>query len=91
MYIGRYLLILFTVKAYSWVKSSIRDPVPRNAVEGGKDSDGSPIYVGVANFQGHEAPCKVIPRRREALLGWNGTEHHVTNYKVGTIRIRSKT
>lgn len=68
--------------AYYWVQSSTRENVPANAVKGGKDSDGSDVYVGLALHAGDELPCKVVPRRRQAFVSHSGKEIQVTDYKV---------
>lgn len=58
------------------------EPVPSNAVIGGKDLDGSTIYVGMAKHYNHELPAKVIPQRRYAAVSYAGQEHSVKKYKV---------
>lgn len=67
--------------------SNVRAPLPHNAVEGGRDSDGAPIYVGLAFHQGEELPAKVIPRRQCAYVCVGGNEISVTNYKVRFISL----
>lgn len=60
----------------------MRAPLPPNAVEGGRDSDGSPIYVGLAFHRGEELPAKVIPRKHSAYVCVSGNEVPVSNYKA---------
>jgi len=67
---------------YNWVGSAPGHPVPFNAVPGGRDADGSIIYIGRAYFQGDQLPCKVIPQRRVAYVSYNSREHAVHNYEI---------
>lgn len=70
---------------YFWVQSNTRAALPPNAVPGGKDSDGSPIYIGLATHQGDELPVKIVPRRHEAYVCYAGKEVPVSNYKVSAV------
>ncbi|KAK9872211.1 hypothetical protein WA026_017010 [Henosepilachna vigintioctopunctata] len=69
-------------QSYFWVNSSRGQPVPPNAVICGKDKDGSDIYVGLAHYSGDELPAKVVPRRREAYVSYDGKEISVAEYKL---------
>lgn len=69
--------------SYHWVNSYRGREAPPNAVCCGVDRDGSEIYVGQAFFSGDELPAKIIPRRREAYICYDGREIPITDYKVG--------
>lgn len=58
--------------------------VPANAVAGGHDKDGGPIYVGRAKFSSDLLPAKVVPNHRTAYVSFVGDEHRVANYEVKT-------
>lgn len=62
--------------------SSLGRGLPPNAVQGGRDTDGSAIYVGKARFMGDELPCKVIPSKRQAYVSHNCREHPVSSFEV---------
>lgn len=56
--------------------------LPENAVTGGRDSDGSQIYVGRAFHAGDMLPAKVIPDKGVAYVSHNGEEHPKDNFDV---------
>lgn len=62
--------------------SNIRNPLPRDAVLGGRDSDGSPIYVGRSPHDGALLPCKVLPTKQAAYVSTDGMEISKQNYDV---------
>lgn len=64
------------------MESNNRAAFPENAVEGGRDKDGSIIYVGLASYEGDELPAKLVPQRGNAYVSHNGKEIVVSNYKV---------
>jgi hypothetical protein len=66
-----------------WVPAS-GGSIPANAVQGGRDKDGSPIYVGRARFSSDLLPAKVVPNLRTACVSFAGAEHPVANYEVKT-------
>lgn len=66
----------------TWVHSSVRDALPRDAILGGRDSDGSPIYVGRATHQGAVLPCKILPTKQAAYVGTDFQEILKHNYEV---------
>ncbi|KAF2884505.1 hypothetical protein ILUMI_21679 [Ignelater luminosus] len=70
------------MSGYSWVPSSFGRALPPNAVQGGRDSDGSIIYVGKTRYMGDELPCKVIPQKRAAYVSHNCREHQVSSFEV---------
>ncbi|XP_043478942.1 natterin-3-like [Leptopilina heterotoma] len=68
--------------AYKWLRRSAGTPVPHTAVEGGRDVDGSSIYVGRAFHEGDMIPAKVIPDKNVAYVAWGGQEHPKSSYEV---------
>lgn len=78
--------LIFT--AYLWIPSSIGNTIPPNALLGGRDSDGSPIYVGRSTFQGDELPCKIVPNQNAAYVSYDGAEHLVERFDVKPVQIR---
>lgn len=56
--------------------------LPENAVVGGRDSDGSTIYVGRAFHDGDMVPAKVIPNKGVAFVCHSGEEHPKESYEV---------
>src|SRR5690349_12831666 len=57
-------------------------PLPRNAILGGRDSDGAQIYVGRAMHEGDLIPCKVLPTKKVAYLAHNGVEIPKHNFEI---------
>jgi hypothetical protein len=57
-------------------------PLPRDAVLGGRDVDGSQIYVGRASHDGETIPCKVIPTKQVAYISYNGSEISKHNFDI---------
>lgn len=56
--------------------------VPKDAVVGGRDTDGAQIYVGRASHEGDLLPCKVIPSKKVAYVAYNGSEITKQNYEI---------
>lgn len=67
-----------------WERSNIRSRVSGNALQGGRDSDGSLIYVGRALHSGVNLPAKVIPTKNACYVSYNGKEVLVENFEVLT-------
>lgn len=66
------------------MSATSRSPLPRNAVLGGKDTDGAPIYVGRAHHHGDQIPCKVMPSKQIAYVPYNGSEIPIHNFDILT-------
>lgn len=64
--------------------------MPENAVVGGRDSDGSTIYVGRAYHEGDMLPAKVIPDKNVAYVCHNGEEHPKDEFEVNNTKINNK-
>lgn len=56
--------------------------MPETAVTGGRDIDGSTIYVGRAFHDGDMIPAKVIPDKNIAYVCHNGEEHQKHDFEV---------
>lgn len=56
--------------------------MPRDAVLGGRDTDGAQIYVGRAEHQGDLLPCKVMPSKKIAFISHNGAEIAKHNFDI---------
>lgn len=59
---------------YYWQSWSAGQPVPFQAVKGGMDTDGTPIYVGRGYHNGDQLPAKVVPSKSHAYVAWGGQE-----------------
>ncbi|XP_018572194.1 natterin-3 [Anoplophora glabripennis] len=68
--------------AYYWVDSETRSVFPTTAIEGGRDLDGSTLYVGRAYHEGDWIPAKIIPQKHAAYVSYGGLEHLKTRYQV---------
>ncbi|KAG8744445.1 hypothetical protein FRC10_010115 [Ceratobasidium sp. 414] len=57
--------------------------IPQGALVGGKDSDGTPLYIARTFFEGGIHPGKVSPNfKKGAIIGYDGEEIEVENYEV---------
>ncbi|KOX67602.1 hypothetical protein WN51_08704, partial [Melipona quadrifasciata] len=70
------------IKAYRWLSRSAGQSMPPTAVVGGRDIDGSTIYVGRAYHEGDMLPAKVIPDKNVAYVCHNGEEHPKHDFEV---------
>lgn len=59
-----------------------RDHVLHNAVIGGKDIDGVPIYIGLAEHRRDTLPAHVDPRRKTVHVSWGGKQVSCSRYEV---------
>lgn len=60
------------------------DAVPANAMQAGKEADGTPLYVAKAHYNGSVQPGKVRRGFGGALVPYGGQEVRVEEYKVLT-------
>ncbi|XP_015117986.1 natterin-3 [Diachasma alloeum] len=67
---------------YRWVSRHVGQGVPHNAVQGGRDIDGSTIYVGRAYHNGDVIPAKVIPDKQVAYVSHGGEEHSKSEFEI---------
>ncbi|EZA57286.1 hypothetical protein DMN91_003147 [Ooceraea biroi] len=68
--------------AYRWISRTGTQSLPENAVTGGRDCDGSTIYVGRAFHDGDLLPAKVIPDKNVAYVCHGGEEHPKDNFEI---------
>ncbi|XP_043267817.1 uncharacterized protein [Venturia canescens] len=68
--------------AYRWTSRTVGQSLPPGAVVGGRDCDGSTIYVGRAYHNGDMLPAKVIPERNAVYVCHGGEEHSKHEYEV---------
>lgn len=56
--------------------------IPSNAVVGGEDHHGVPLYVGRALHDRSLIPGKINPNLGSCFVGWNGNEFEKTEFEV---------
>ena len=66
---------------YYW-KPCNSGAVPEDAIIGGRDKDGTDLYVGRAFYQGDMLPAKIAPSHGCAYVCYGGNEHRVMQYEV---------
>ncbi|KAM7348611.1 uncharacterized protein ACRADG_007888 [Cochliomyia hominivorax] len=64
-----------------WI-SATADSMPEDALEGGRDADGDPIYVGRVFKDGDLIPAKIIPNKGGAYVAYGSEEHKEENFQV---------
>lgn len=57
-------------------------PIPDRAIFGGKDRDGSIIYVARSLYAGIKLPAKAIPSKRACYVSFGGLEILVERFEV---------
>ncbi|PBC29177.1 natterin-3-like [Apis cerana] len=67
---------------YRWLNRSAGQSLPETAILGGRDVDGSSIYVGRAFHEGDMLPAKVIPDKHVAYVCYNGEEHSKHDFEI---------
>ncbi|CRK89235.1 CLUMA_CG002994, isoform A [Clunio marinus] len=77
-----YEVLVYKRPSLQWMSTNSHSPLPRNAVLGGRDTDGAEIFVGRASHAGDVMPCKVIPSKRVAYVSYNGSEVSMHNFEV---------
>ncbi|XP_026666845.1 uncharacterized protein LOC108633130 [Ceratina calcarata] len=70
------------MSVYRWTTRRAGQGVPSNAVHGGRDIQGSTIYVGRAYHEGDMLPAKVIPDNNVAYVCHAGQEHAKYEFEV---------
>lgn len=65
-----------------WVTTTSRAALPNNSVLGGRDTDGSPIYVGRSTHGTDLIPAKVIPSKQIAYISHAGSEISKHSFEV---------
>ena len=67
--------------AQDWVRVT-DGRMPANALRGGNEADGTPLYVARAHYEGTLHPGKARANAREAFIAYGGREIAVSNYEV---------
>lgn len=65
-----------------WISWRQGQPLPAHAVVGGRDCDGSTIYVGRLQHNRDLLPAKVIPMKNVAYVCYDGKEISYTSCEV---------
>jgi len=56
--------------------------VPPNAVEGGRNDDGTPTYIGRFPFNGTITPGEIVPKENVCYISFMGKEEESGSYEV---------
>ena len=72
---------VLTGSGLSW-KEAANGHVPKNAVKGGHNADGQPLYVIRAKIEGRDACGKINPQNKFGHVPFGGKEHIVKHYEV---------
>lgn len=64
-----------------WVAGS-NGQVPPNAVEGGRNDDGSKTYIGRMQFNGTVTPGEIVPKEEVCYISFMGKEEESRSYEV---------
>nr|CAH8823925.1 unnamed protein product [Trichobilharzia regenti] len=68
-------------EGYEWIMMNGGD-VPENAVVGGIDRYGAPLYVVRGRIQGETCVGKLLQGEGNASFAWGGDEHKIAEYDV---------
>ncbi|CAG9857350.1 unnamed protein product [Phyllotreta striolata] len=83
--IGVHQFQVLCEQQFEWVPSSGGN-IPPDAVEGGRTSDGEPLYVGRAHHEGSLTIGKVHPSHGCCYIPFNGGEHAHQSYEILVLR-----
>ncbi|KAI0790673.1 hypothetical protein C8Q75DRAFT_806071 [Abortiporus biennis] len=72
------------VESYGRLNLSVLGARP---VEGGHESDGTPLYIARARHSSFVTPGKCSERLSAAFIPYNGTERECTNYQVLCLKV----
>jgi len=86
--IAKHLFEVLTGTGFTW-ESSDHGEVPAGAVSTGSQSDGEPLFIGRAHFQGSLTPGKVHPSHGCLYIPFGGAEQRVQQYEVLVAPVRS--
>jgi hypothetical protein len=64
-----------------WVPGTAAS-VPPRAIAGGREADGTPLYIIRAPFQGSMVPGKFNPAFRKGYLPWGGKEVEIASFEI---------
>jgi hypothetical protein len=84
--VGTYEILVGRQDAVRWIESSgsINTDMFRNVepVEGGREADGTPLYVVQAPYNGALHPGKASTKLHTAFIPFDGSEKEVKEYRV---------
>ncbi|KAJ1905014.1 hypothetical protein IWQ60_012357 [Tieghemiomyces parasiticus] len=66
---------------FQWVPAS-NGTIPPNAVQGGREGDGKPLYIARAFYKGGLQPGKAAPHLDGAYIAYDGKEVQLKEYFV---------
>ncbi|KAJ1655313.1 hypothetical protein IWQ61_004915 [Dispira simplex] len=66
---------------FHWVPAS-NGSIPPNAVQGGRERDGKPLYIARQFYKGGLHPGKAAPHLDGCYIAYNGKEVQVKDYEV---------
>lgn len=66
----------------TWITANPFGPLPVGAQIGGRDIDGSLLYVGRASHEGDQIPGKVLPLQRVMYVSYSGKEIAKQQYEI---------
>lgn len=72
--------------SYEWVKGNIQSAMPKNAVIICGDKDGSSVYFGQCTIGNQVLGVKIVAKRKQAYVAYNGLEKPVTNFNVSNCK-----
>ncbi|CAH1117733.1 unnamed protein product [Phaedon cochleariae] len=70
---------------FDWVPSS-NGNIPYGAVEGGRTSDGEPLYIGRVHHMGSHTVGKIHPSHRTCYIPFDGKEIGYPHYEILVLR-----
>lgn len=70
---------------FEWIASA-NGHVPEGAISAGSQSNGEPLYVGRAHYEGSLTPGKIHQSHNCLYIPFGGAEHSVTQYEALVMR-----
>ncbi|KAI0071721.1 carbohydrate-binding module family 12 protein [Panus rudis PR-1116 ss-1] len=85
IHVDKYEVLLGDKRAVRWVDAHGRLNVQNlgaRPVEGGRESDGTPLYIAQAHYHNAITPGKISERLNAAFIPYSGTEKEIKDYRV---------
>jgi len=83
IHVEEYEILLGNMHGLRWVPSSGKfHPDRVNPVDGGRENDGTPLYIARAYYKDAVHPGKTSPNLNGAYIPWGGKEVEVKEYEV---------
>jgi hypothetical protein len=80
----KYEVLVCDPSRYAWTQCSNPANINGNPIQGGSESDNTPLYVCKINRDGVPYFGKTSPKASCAYYGFNGKEHKVESFEVLT-------